>query len=113
LDVLLNLTCLGQGNKQHSVAGATAAGASSSSQLFSPEREGRIGNKEILWPVMVITAIDGDACIDAQEVPRRIRRKAYKLFEGDRIRNRRKEQYGESSDKQRKTKAPRASLPPL
>ena len=87
MDGLLNLTCLGQGNKQHSVAGVTTAGASSSLQLFSPEREGRIGNKEIALVVTAITAIAGDVRIDAQEVPRRIRRKAYKLFEGDRNRN--------------------------
>ena len=37
---------------------------------------------------MAITAIAGDVRIDAQEVPRRIRRKTYKLFEGDRNRNR-------------------------
>ena len=73
------------GNKQHSVAGVTAAGASSSPQLFSPEREGRIGNKKIALVVMAITAIAGDVRIDAQEVPRRIRRKAQ--FEGDRNRN--------------------------
>jgi hypothetical protein len=60
-----------RGNKQHSVAGVTAA-------FFSPEREGRIGNKEIALAVMAITAIAGDVRIDAQEVPYRIRRKGRK-----------------------------------
>jgi hypothetical protein len=52
------------------------------------KREGPIGNKEIALAVMAITAIAGDVRIDAQEVPKPIRRRADKLFEGDRNRNR-------------------------
>ena len=58
----------------HSVAGANAAGASSSPQLFSPEREGRIGNKEIALAVMPITEIAGDVRIDAARRPGMARR---------------------------------------
>ena len=38
--------------------------------------------------VMAITAIAPDVRINAREVPKPIRRRAYKLFEGDRNRNR-------------------------
>ena len=48
----------------------------------------RAGGQKLLWPVMAITAIAPDVRINAREVPKPIRRRAYKLFEGDRNRSR-------------------------
>ena len=55
--------------------------------IFIAERSRR-GSQKLLWSVMAITAIATDVRINAREVPKPIRRRADKLFEGDRNRNR-------------------------
>ena len=55
--------------------------------MYAAERSRR-GSQKLLWAVMAITAIATEVRINAREVPKPIRRRAYKLFEGDRNRNR-------------------------
>src|SRR5262245_12881254 len=53
--------------------------------IFITERSRRGGNK-LLWSCVPVAPVAGDIRIDASEVPNWIRRRAYKLFEGDRNR---------------------------
>jgi hypothetical protein len=55
--------------------------------IFIAERSRR-GSRKLLWSSMPVVRITADVRIEAREVPNRIRRKAYRLFEGDRNRNR-------------------------
>lgn len=41
---------------------------------------------KLLWSSIPVEPIANDTRIDASEVPHRVRRRAYKLFEGDRKR---------------------------
>lgn len=46
----------------------------------------RKGSKKLLWSVMPRTPSGTDVRVDAADVPKRIRRQAYRLFDGDRKR---------------------------
>ena len=48
----------------------------------------RRGSRKLLWSSMLVVPIAADVRIEAREVLNRIRSKAYRLFEGDRNRNR-------------------------
>lgn len=50
--------------------------------VYLAERS-RKGSKKLMWSVMPVEPIAADVRIDAGEVPRLIRRKAYHLFEKD------------------------------
>jgi hypothetical protein len=55
-------------------------------QIYIAERS-RKGSSKFLWSVMPVEPVAADVRIEARDVPRQIRRRAYKLFEGDRLRN--------------------------
>lgn len=54
-------------------------------QIYIAEPSRR-GSNKLIWSVMPVEPVTADARIEASAVPVRVRRRAYKLFEGDRLR---------------------------
>lgn len=53
--------------------------------IFIAERSRR-GSKKLLWSVMPVAPVAADVRIEPRAVPAPLRRRAYKLFEADRLR---------------------------
>jgi hypothetical protein len=54
-------------------------------QIYIAERSRR-GSKKLIWSVMPVAPVAADVRIEPRAVPAPVRRQAYKLFEGDRLR---------------------------
>lgn len=55
-------------------------------QIFIAERSRR-GSKKLRWSVMPVAPAAADVRIEPSAVPRLVRRRAYRMFWADRVRN--------------------------